>query len=190
MARTRFLPVQLILGAIPALAGLLLMPAAAQARPAIGATPAASLCSGQLIGNPGFETGTAAPWSASFGVVSNSTREPAHTGSWDAWLGGYGYANTEILSQTVQVPAGCHATLSYWLHIDTAETTTTTAYDTMTVKLNSTLLHTYSNLDHNTGFAFHSVNLPSGTDTITFTATEDSSLQTSFVLDDITVTSS
>jgi len=37
---------------------------------------------GQLLGNPGFETGTAAAWSASSGVVSNSTSEPPHGGTW------------------------------------------------------------------------------------------------------------
>src|SRR5207244_8027868 len=37
----------------------------------------------QLLGNPGFETGTAAPWTASSGVVSNSTSEAAHAGSWN-----------------------------------------------------------------------------------------------------------
>ncbi|HTZ42260.1 MAG TPA: M4 family metallopeptidase, partial [Jatrophihabitans sp.] len=30
-------------------------------------------CSGQLLGNPGFETGSASPWSASTGVVDNSS---------------------------------------------------------------------------------------------------------------------
>jgi hypothetical protein len=29
----------------------------------------------------------------------------------------------------VRIPAGCHATLSFYLHIDSAETTTSTAYD-------------------------------------------------------------
>ncbi|MEV7212665.1 M4 family metallopeptidase, partial [Kitasatospora cineracea] len=37
-----------------------------------GCTPA------QLLGNPGFETGTASPWTATSGVVNNSTSQPAH----------------------------------------------------------------------------------------------------------------
>ncbi|MFC5908788.1 Ig domain-containing protein, partial [Streptacidiphilus monticola] len=41
---------------------------------------------GQKLGNPGFETGSASPWTASSGVVDNSSSEPAHSGSWKAWL--------------------------------------------------------------------------------------------------------
>ncbi|MDQ1739837.1 MAG: hypothetical protein QOE53_1489, partial [Pseudonocardiales bacterium] len=83
---------------------------------------------GQKLGNPGFETGSAAPWSASAGVIDSSTGQPAHTGSWKAWMNGYGTTHTDTLTQSVSIPAGCTTyTLSFWLHIDTAETTTTTA---------------------------------------------------------------
>jgi hypothetical protein len=74
-----------------------------------------------------------------------------------------------------------------------AETTHTTAYDTLKVQvLNSSgtvlsTLHTYSNLDHNTGYAQHSFSL-SGyagqTITLKFTGSEDYELKTSFVIDD------
>ncbi len=89
----------------------------------------------QLLGNPGFETGSAAPWTTSSGVVDNSSSEAAHGGSWKAWLDGYGSSHTDTLSQTVTIPAGCKATLSFWLHIDTAETGST-AYDKLTVSVN------------------------------------------------------
>lgn len=56
------------------------------------------------------------------------------------------------LSQPVGIPAECAATSSFWLHIDTAETTTSTAYDKLCVKMSATTLATYSNLDYNTGF--------------------------------------
>ncbi|MDQ1739842.1 MAG: hypothetical protein QOE53_1494, partial [Pseudonocardiales bacterium] len=83
---------------------------------------------GQKLGNPGFETGSAAPWTATAGVIDSSTGQPAHTGSWKAWLNGYGTTHTDTLTQSVSIPAGCTTyTLSFWLHIDTAETTTTTA---------------------------------------------------------------
>ena len=59
------------------------------------------------------------------------------------------------------IPAGCAATLTFYLHIDTAETTTTTAYDKLTVKAGSTTLATYSNLNKNTGYAQKSFNLSS-----------------------------
>lgn len=141
----------------------------------------------QLLGNPGFETGSAAPWTASSGVIDSSTSEPAHSGSWKAWLDGYGSAHTDTLSQTVTVPAGCaNATLGFYLHIDTQETGTT-AYDKLTVSVNGTTKATYSNVNANTGYALHTLSLGSYAGqsvTIKFTGTEDSSLATSFVIDD------
>ena len=151
----------------------------------------------QLLGNPGFETGTASPWSASSGVISDSSSEPPHAGSWDAWLDGYGTATTDTLSQPVTLPSGCSTySFSFYLHIDTAETSTSTAYDTLTAQvLNSSgavlgTLATYSNLNHNTGYTQHSFSLASYAGqsvTLKFTGTEDSELQTSFVLDDTAV---
>ncbi|HET6208788.1 MAG TPA: putative Ig domain-containing protein, partial [Jatrophihabitans sp.] len=144
---------------------------------------------GQKLGNPGFETGTASPWTASTGVIDNSSGEPAHSGSWKAWLNGYGTTHTDTLSQSVTIPAGCTATFTFYLHIDTAETTTTTAYDKLTVKAGSTTLATYSNLNHNTGYALKTFTVAGGsTVSFSFTGTEDASLQTSFVIDDTAVT--
>ncbi|MBV9381924.1 MAG: fibronectin type III domain-containing protein [Streptosporangiaceae bacterium] len=162
------------------------------------ATPTGSGCTpAQLLGNPGFETGSAAPWSAASGVISNSGSEPPHSGSWDAWLDGYGTTHTDTLSQPVTLPTGCSSyNFSFWLHIDTAETTTTTQYDKLTVQvLNSSgavlaTLHTYSNLDHNTGYAQHSFSLSAYAGqkiTLKFTGSEDYELQTSFVIDDTAV---
>jgi Putative Ig domain/PLD-like domain len=148
----------------------------------------------QLLGNPGFETGTASPWTAAASVISDSSTEPPHSGTWDAWLDGYGATHTDTLSQTVTLPAGCTTyQLGFWLHIDTAETSTSTAYDTMTVQLlNSsgtvlTTLATYSNLNHNTGYAQHTFSVASYAGqsvTLKFTGTEDYTKQTSFVVDD------
>jgi serine protease len=148
---------------------------------------------GNKIGNGGFETGSISPWSSTAGVLNNSTAEPAHSGSWDAWLDGYGTTHTDTLSQSVTIPSGCSATLTFWLHIDTAETTTTTAFDTLTVKLGSTTLATYSNLNHNTGYAQKSFNVSSfagQTVTLLYTGSEDISLQTSFVIDDVALNAS
>jgi len=149
----------------------------------------------QLLGNPGFENGSnTAPWTATSGVIDNSSSEPAHSGSWKAWLDGYGTTHTDTLQQTVAVPAGITtATLSFWLHIDTAETTTTTAYDTLTVQIRNSggtvlaTLATYSNLDHNTGYAQRSFDVSAyrgQTIQVYLVGSEDSSAQTSFVLDD------
>jgi len=151
----------------------------------------------QLLGNPGFETGTASPWTLTAGVLNNSSSEPAHSGSWDAWLDGYGTTHTDTAAQTVAVPTGCTTyTASFWLHIDTAETTTSTAFDTLKVQvLNSSgtvlaTLATFSNLNHATGYTQHSYSLSAyagQTITLKFTGSEDSSLQTSFVIDDTAI---
>ncbi|MER6085582.1 putative Ig domain-containing protein, partial [Streptomyces sp. NPDC001833] len=80
----------------------------------------------QLLGNPGFESGNTT-WTASSGVITNSSSEAAHAGSYKAWLDGYGSSHTDTLSQSVTIPSGCTATtFTFYLHIDTAETTTST----------------------------------------------------------------
>ncbi|MFJ8198374.1 hypothetical protein [Streptomyces sp. NPDC096152] len=148
---------------------------------------------GQKLGNPGFETGTASPWTASTSVINSSTSEPARSGSWDAWMDGYGSAHTDTLSQSVTIPSGCSATFSFYLHTDTAETTTSSAYDKLTVQVGSTTLATYSNLNAASGYALKSFDLSSyagQTVTLKFTGTEDSSLQTSFVVDDTALNAS
>ncbi|MEV3908202.1 hydrolase [Streptomyces canus] len=147
----------------------------------------------QLLGNNGFESGSSA-WSGTSGVITNSGDESARTGSYYAWLAGYGSAHTDTLSQSVTVPAACTtATLSFYLHVDTAETTTSTAYDTLKVQVlngSGAVLGTpatYSNLNAASGYTQRSFSLAGyagQTVTLKFTGTEGSTLQTSFVLDD------
>ncbi|WP_343907406.1 M4 family metallopeptidase [Nocardioides aquiterrae] len=147
-------------------------------------------CSGQKLLNPGFESG-ATSWTASTGVITSDAGQPAHAGTWKAWLDGYGTTHTDTLSQSVTIPAGCSATLSFYLHVDTAETTTSTAYDKLTVKAGSTTLATYSNLNAASGYVLKSFNVSSlagQTVSISFSGAEDSSLQTSFVVDDTALT--
>lgn len=86
----------------------------------LGVTGGRGACSGERLGNPGFETGTPAPWTATRGVISNTNTGPPHGGSWDAQLVGYGTTHTDRISQAVSIPAGCHATLSFWLHVDSS----------------------------------------------------------------------
>src|SRR5262249_9348306 len=149
----------------------------------------------QLIGNPGFENGSSnpAPWTATSGVIDNSSSEAAHSGSWKAWLDGYGTTHTDTLKQSVTFPSNATAaTLSFWLHIDTDETTTTTAFDTLAVQVRNnsgtvlSTLATYSNLNANTGFRQVSFNLLAYTGQtiqINLVGTEGSQIQTSFVVD-------
>ncbi|MEU5472518.1 M28 family peptidase [Streptomyces lydicus] len=144
-------------------------------------------CSGQqLLTNGGFETGTS-PWTGDTGAIGSHAGQSAHSGSRFAWLGGYGYSATDSIAQTVTVPAGCaKATLTYWLHIDTDETDRV-AYDTFKVKAGSTTLTTLSNTDAASGYVQRTLDLTPYIGqriALTFTATEDSGLQTSFVLDD------
>jgi len=150
----------------------------------------------QLLGNPGFENGSAntAPWTLTAGVINNSSQEPPHSGQWDAWLDGFGTTHTDTATQTVTIPStATTATLSFFLHIDTAETTTTTAFDKLQVQVLNTsgtvlaTLGTFSNLNHATGYQQHSfsvIQFKGQTVQIRFIGTEDSSLQTSFVIDD------
>ncbi|MFF7284327.1 putative Ig domain-containing protein [Streptomyces griseorubiginosus] len=147
--------------------------------------------SSQLLGNAGFESGNTT-WTASSGVITNGTGESAHSGSYYAWLDGYGSAHTDTLSQSVTVPSGCKATFTFYLHIDTKETGST-AYDKLTVSAGSTTLATYSNVNAATGYVQKSFDLSSfagSTVTLKFSGVEDSSLQTSFVIDDTAVTTS
>ncbi|MFD8786775.1 hypothetical protein ACFV04_31395, partial [Kitasatospora sp. NPDC059599] len=87
------------------------------------------------------------------------------------------------------IPAGCKATLSFWLHIDTAESGTT-AYDKLTVLVNGTTLKTYSNVDAAAGYQQRTFDLSAYAGqsvTVKFNGVEDSSLQTSFVIDDTSI---
>ncbi|MFH7597409.1 M1 family aminopeptidase [Streptomyces racemochromogenes] len=190
-----------ILSTVAALAAAALLPAApATAAPSHtaarshAATAPAACTPAQVIANGGFENGSS-PWTASqSGLITNRTGQSAHGGSWFAWLDGVGGTHTDTLSQSVTIPSGCStATLTFWLHIDTAERTTSVKYDTLTAKIGSTTLATYSNLDKNTGYVQKSLDVSAfagQTVTVAFTGSEDSSLQTSFVLDDVALDTS
>ena len=89
-----------------------------------------------------------------------SSGEPTHSGTWDAWLDGYGTSHTDTLSHSVTIPSGCSTyTLSFYLHIDSSETTTSIAYDKLTVTLGSSTLATYSNLNKASGYVLRSFNV-------------------------------
>jgi hypothetical protein len=153
---------------------------------------AAAVCGDQVVGNGGFESGTA-PWTQTSGVISAATSaEPAHGGTMDAWLDGYGSTHTDTLSQALTLPAGCAtASLSWWAHVDTKETTTGSAYDKLVVQAGSDTLASYSNLDKNTGYVQRTVDVSrylGQTVTLKITGTEDSSLATNFLLDDFSLT--
>lgn len=158
----------------------------------------------ELIGNGGFENGPSnpAPWTLTsthtpVEIINSSSQEPPHSGTFDAWLDGFGNTNTDTIMQQVTIPANATtATLSFWLHIDTAETSTTTAFDTLTVQVRDTsgnvlsTLATFSNLNAASGYSQHTFDLSSfkgKTIQIFMNGSEDFELQTSFVLDDVSL---
>ncbi|MFI9363384.1 hypothetical protein ACIG5E_20350 [Kitasatospora sp. NPDC053057] len=147
--------------------------------------PSATCTPAQLLGNPGFETGDASPWTATPAVIDTGGRQP-HSGNWEAWLGGYFSPATDTLSQQVTVPAGCKAVLSFWLHVESNNPST--GADTLTVTANSTTLATYTNRDAADGYVHKTFDLSAFAGrkvTITFTGVEATGAeQTSFVIDD------
>ena len=165
--------------------------------------PTGTTCTpAQLLGDPGFENGaTLAPWTQTSTTgqqpINNDTADqPAHSGKWDAWLNGDGAADTDTVSQTVALPAGCAtATLSYYLHVDTKERSGGPAEDTLTAQVADgsgnppATVASYSSLNAGSGYTQHVVDL-SGyagkTVTVRFTGTETDANggTTDFVIDD------
>jgi kumamolisin len=159
----------------------------------------------ELLGDPGFEGGSTlhTPWTATGKIITNSTKEPAHSGSWYVWFGGTTKAQTSTLQQTVQLPANLTAgSLSFWLHIDTAETGTK-ALDTLTVAFKNkagkviATLATYSNVNAATGYTQVSFDLTKAFKlstyanqpiTLVLTGVQKGTKQTSFVVDDFSLT--
>ena len=147
--------------------------------------------------NGGFESG-ATSWSGTTGAIGTWTGQPAKTGTKNVWLGGNGSAITEAITQTVAIPStATTATLSFDLHIDTAESGTT-VYDKLTVTLKNTsgtvlkTLATYSNANAASGYTNRSFDVSAykgQTVVVSFSETEDSSLQTSFAIDNVSLIS-
>ncbi len=163
------------------------------ADPTCGGTTTPPPTGGNVLLNPGFESG-AASWAGTTGVITTSTGRPTRTGSAKAWFGGNGTTSTENLTQTVTIPSTASAAnLSYWIRTDTAESGTT-AYDTFRVQVVvggvTTTLRTFSNVGTNATYTqfSHSLLAYRGKSvTVKFLMNEDSTLQTSFVVDDTAV---
>jgi subtilisin family serine protease len=145
---------------------------------------------GQKLTNPGFESGTTG-WSNATWTIANWTGIGApRTGTRSSWIAGYGYSSTETLQQSVTIPEGCTgSTLSFHLKIDSSESGPV-VYDRFTVKIGTATLATYTNADES-GYTLRTFDVGAyagQTVTVSFTGTEDWSLQTSFVLDDLALT--
>jgi hypothetical protein len=155
----------------------------------IEAAPQACSGSASVPVNPGFEAGNTG-WSASAGVISQ-VGSAAHGGSWNARLGGRGERGTTTVTQAVAIPSGCRTyQLSFWLRIDSAETSRIIRDDTLTVSLGSRTLRQYSNVDRNGQYVqrvFDVIGQAGRTVTLSFQATEDRGRATTFAVDDVAV---
>ncbi|GIF67993.1 hypothetical protein Ais01nite_60280 [Asanoa ishikariensis] len=150
-----------------------------------GCTPA------QVVGNSSLESGTT-PWSSNSGVIGawSSYGYPGRTGTRSAWLGGQGQSHTDYISQSVTIPASCtSAVLRYWTRITTAENDGQ-VWDRLTVTLGSTTVASATNLNAYSSYVEKVVDVSQfrgQTVTLRFNGVEDQSLQTSFVIDDVTL---
>ena len=148
----------------------------------------------QLLKNPGFESGGVNWNPVPTSVINNSTTFPARTGTRKAQLNGKGTTNTASIVQQITIPSNaCTASLSFYLRVATTETTTINKNDTLKVQvLNSSgallkTLKTFSNLNKNSSYVKRSLNILSfkgKTIRIRFLGTENSSLKTTFLIDD------
>ena len=173
---------------------------------AVTVNPASSGCTPtQLLTNPGFESGTTG-WIESSTLGNNpitnlTSGEPPHSGTWEAWLNGNGSADTDGVGQIITIPTGCTTTLTYWLHIDTTESTSTATDDTLKVQLLTTsgtvvgTLASFSNLTPISGYQQKTADLTAyagQTLKVKFTGKETDAHggTTDFVVDDTAVTTS
>ena len=155
-----------------------------------------STTASEKIVNGSFESGTTG-WAGTTGVIGSYAGQTAYDGTRFAWLGGNGYSAREIITQAVAIPStATAANLSFALHIDTSEFTNTIAYDRMVVTVKSPAgtvlgtLATYTNLNKAAGYQIRNFNLlayKGQTVTLSFDMTEDWSLQTSFVVDKVSL---
>ena len=162
----------------------------------VSVTVSNSTGGGNLIANGGFE-GSAASWALS-GDAYWSAGGYAHSGTGYTVLGYYNYASGAMY-QTVSIPSGHNAGLTFWLNVTSSETTTSTVYDRLYVEVRSTsgallgTLGTFSNLNKGSlgSYTQRSFSLASWrgqTVRVQFRATTDVTLPTSFRIDDVALT--
>lgn len=119
----------------------------------------------------------------------------ANTGSWIAWLGGYGFTSSDDLYQEVTIPAdACAANFSFMIKITTSERASAGQNDNIAINVTSATgtvlsnLANYSNKNASTGFALKTFDLlayKGQTIRLQFHSVENGSRQTSFYIDDV-----
>lgn len=162
--------------------------------PTPSATPTPTPGGTELLVNGGFET-SVSPWVGSgtgYYYIANGNYPKSGTGYIY-----FGTANSIAgqYYQQVTIPSTATGTLTFWLNVTSDETTTTTQYDKLFVEVRNTsgtlltTLATYSNLNKATAGSYTQRSLSVAgykgqTVRIQFRATTDSSLQTTFRVDD------
>lgn len=148
----------------------------------------------ELLVNGGFET-SASPWVGSGnGYFYTANGNSPHGGTGYVYFGVNNRASGQSY-QTVSIPASAAGTLTFWLNVTSSETTTTTQYDKLFVEVRNTsgslltTLATYSNLNKTTqgNYSQKSFNVAAykgQTVRIQFRSTMDSSITTTFRVDD------
>ena len=190
---------RLVLTSIATASLLYLSAALAETPPLVTAEAAPPNGAGnrQLLANPGFESG-ASGWSSTVYDFAVDSSGAAHQGSYLAWMGGFGDRDSETLYQDVSIPADArHATFSFWVNIETDETSRRQAYDKLYVQVRTPegrvlrTLATYSNLNRTRGYVRKTFDLSrfAGQDVEMFLkVVEDNGKPSSFFLDDMTLT--
>jgi hypothetical protein len=182
-----------------------------------GPVGSGACAAGEALGDNGFEAGQAPAgasgssgtsgawnWTSSAGYnpivqPSGTSPIPTHSGSWYAFLNGYGLAETDTVYQQVSLPVGSTATLTFWLRVVSNETGSTVK-DTLDVQvMNSSgstelqRLARYSNLDASGAYSRKAFDLSSfagQTVRIQFKGVEDASTATGFFIDDVSLVTS
>lgn len=167
--------------------------------PTGGGTPTPTPPTGgsELLVNGGFE-GSASPW-----VGSGTGYFYVNPGNYPHGGTGYIYfgVNNSVSGQSYQqvtIPSTATGTLTFWLNVTSSETTTTTQYDKLFVEVRNTsgtllsTLATYSNLNKGTAgvYSQKSFNVSAykgQTVRIQFRSTTDSSVTTTFRVDDVSL---
>lgn len=160
-------------------------------------TPTPTPTGSELIVNGGFET-SASPWVGSgTGYFYTANGASPHGGTGYIYFG----VNNSVTGQsyqTVSIPTTATGTMTFWLNVTSSETTTTKQYDKLFVEVRNssgtllTTLATYSNLNKTTAGnysqkTFNVAAYKGQTVRIQFRSTMDSSITTSFRVDDVSV---
>jgi len=151
----------------------------------------------ELIVNGGFE-GTSPPWVFS-GQAIRQTGANSRNGTGYLIVNGTNSSSGSAY-QTITIPSGTAPSLTFGLNITTSETTTTTIFDRFFVEVRSTsgtllaTLATFSNLNRSSAAGVYTLrggyslaSFAGQTVRIQFRGTTDSSLITSFRVDDVSV---